>query len=359
MFVEDHTPEAFKRALLRSMLVKGCACAEIVVDADGNPSYFLVGKPGRVNFERDANYRLIPYWNDGAEHVKIDSGRFFYQKLENVPEVEYGVSRIFSLLTAVWQKVRLLTDLAQILKRVGFPRPSIEIVSEAIIKNAPGEIRNNAARLRDYIRAEIAYYQRLYKDIQPEDPLVHTDNVKITMLESKGGTAAFDVRSLMTVLDQQIASSLRTLPSLLGMETSKNTSIAAAMLQVFARGIAALQTPTALLLARMYTRALHLSGRTGYIDVLLACPELRSKTEIAQWESADMLNVCRRFATGAISFAEARALLRRAPGAPPKLSPEEEEEARETMRALAGGGESKPAERPGPQTATGSGTDDE
>jgi len=281
--------------------------------------------------------------------VKVDNGRFFYVQYDPRDDEPNGVSPILPVLSMVWMQIRILVDLAEIMKKVGFPRVDIQLLEEVLIKNAPPNIRTDAVKLQAYLDDTVEHYRSAYLEVQPEDAYVHSDSIKIGMLESKSGSQAFDVRALMEIVDQQISSALKTLPTLLGRSTGKTGTFSDSQIKLYKATIESMQRVSEMMLSRLLTKALHFSGRRGQVVVKYVSVELRSETEVEQWQATKINNEMLSFLLYVTDFDSMRRNIARTPGALPDVEIEDKE-ARELVKELLGRGENKPVERSGPGT---------
>jgi len=320
-----------RRAFRKSLMLRGAVCCELIVSKRLEPLGIYLRDPDRVSFADDGT----PLWSTGIKDIPVNNGRVFYMPFDRSFSDASPVSDILPVLSCIWFQLRVFTDLAQIIKKVGWPRVDIEIIEKVIIDNAPPDIRANPDKLRNYVQSVIAEIKSSYERLNPEDGFVHTDAARISLVESKGGAQSFDVRSLMQVLDQQIVTALKSMPSLLGRSAGKTSTFAQAEIEVYRFYARSLQRAAAAFEARVLTACLNLAGKRGHVLVNYAPIELRSPTEIEQWRSTQITNACASWVMGVVTFDEARSAIRANDGSLPDLDEESRKRAQDFMLARA------------------------
>ncbi len=323
-YTEDRSLERLVNTTHASMYVRGAACCELLVDRQLTPLSFYPRPPTRVEFVRDPKRpdRHIPYWNNGSGvRVPIDNNRFFYQAVGYDPDDPYGTSMIEPVLTVVFFQVRLLTDLAQISRRVGFPRVDVAYDEEIVIANAKRILGLGAdiSELKKYVYEHRRRFESNFQNTQPEDPLCHDKGVNVSYLESKYGAQAVDATSLMELLSQQICSACKMLPSLMGRSKRSAAGNSDEEVALFMQFLAAVQRGSSRYFGAAFTTALRLNGMRGYVVAHYPSIELRSPTEVEQWVTTRIHNQAKLCYARVITLDEFRQSLRRLPGAVPAV----------------------------------------
>lgn len=352
--ITGHSLHSFVKQCIVSLAVRGAACAEIVVDRRAEPLYWLARDPGSVEFkqnDRTGAYRAL--WDDGSSKKPIDNGLVFYQAMDERIDDPYGVAPFFAALSVVFLQLRVLVDLAQVSKKM-WPRVHIKVLADSLLKNMPAFVKTPQER-KAYFEGYLAQLKKDYLDLQPDHGFVTTDAVDIGTVESKSGGMTFDIRPLVAVIDQQVVSALKSMPSLIGRSAGKTSTFAKAEIEVYRFFAQNVQKTIAQLVARLATTSLHLSGRRGYVYAQFAPPELRSETEIAQWQATQISNECNLVLLGVKTFDEMRMALRRGNGALPPMSDDAKKQALDWVVKIASKG-SGAAERSGTSTADGDST---
>lgn len=316
-FKEDRSLNSFVNKVHLSFFTQGAGASEIVLNDKLEPSYLQSVNPSTIWFKRgEKEIELVP-WQlqiDGdrkkgkweGNYKKIDIPSFFYQPLDARLDDVYGVSPILPVLQVVFFQIQVYQDLQAVVHKAGFPRIEITLMEEILIKNAPAGIKNNAKALTEWLNARKAEIETQYKSINPDDAAIHFDSVKLQYMGgSQQGLSSYDARALIEVIDAQVIAALKSLSTLMGRYRGRTETYASAEVQLYIKGVEAIQKVSGLLMGRMLTFCLNMFGQQGYVEFQYLPIELRSKTELAQWNAIRIRNELTFLALGFESFEEA------------------------------------------------------
>lgn len=313
-FKEDRSINSLINKIHFSFFVKGAAAAEVILGGNFQPNYIGEIDPHTIFFKKK-NEEFVPWqlqvggdskqgtWEGGYKELDIPS--FFYQPLDARLNDVYGVCPILPALQVVFFQTQILQDLQAVVHKAGYPRIKLKLLEEILIKNAPVTIRNDAKKLATWLTAKKNEIETEYKNIKPDDALIHFDSVEIGYLETSQGLGTYDARALIEIVDTQIVASLKTLSTLMGRHKGRTETYASAEVQLYIKGVEAVQAVSALLMSRMLTFSLNMFGLQGYVEFKYLPIELRSKTELAQWDAVRIRNHLTLTALGMESYEEA------------------------------------------------------
>lgn len=316
-FKEDRSLNSFINRLHLSFFTKGAASSEVVLNDKLEPSFIEAVDPYSVYFKRE-NQELIPYQLQTApspeerkqgtwqgNYKKIDIPSFFYQALDARLDDVYGICPILPALQVIFFQIQVLQDLQAVVHKAGYPRIEITLLEEILIKNAPPMFKNDAKRLAEWLNQRKQDIEREYQNMQPEDAIIHFDSVKTNFMETQRGLSTYDARALIEVIDAQVIASLKSLATLMGRQRGRTETYASAEVQLYIKGVEAIQRLTGQLMSRILTFCLNMFGYQGYVIFEYLPIELRSKTELAQWNAIRIRNELILVALGMESFEEA------------------------------------------------------
>jgi hypothetical protein len=347
-FKEDRSLNSLINKLHMSFFVKGAASVEIAFTQRLEPSFISPVNPTSIYF-KSKNDELIPYqlqpdgdhnkgkWEGNYKEINIPS--FFYQPFDSRLDDVYGVCPILPSLQIVFFQMQILQDLQLVVHKAGYPRVDVELLEEILIKNAPPIIKNDAKKLTQWLNERKSAIETEYENIKPDDAAIHFDSVKLKYLESQRGLGSFDARALIEVVDAQVIASLKSLSTLMGRKTGRTETYASAEVLLYIKGVEAIQQISGQMMSRVLTFCLNMFGIQGYVNFEYTPIELRSKTELAQWQAIRIRNNLIYIALGMKSFNEGTIeLIGHAPsGIQPK-----EEELREIILAILKANSSQP-----------------
>lgn len=298
-FKEDRSLNSLVNKIHLSFFVKGAAAGEVALTNNFKPNYLAAVDPETIWFKQ-AGGELIPWqmqpfgnmkrgtWE--GNYKKLDIPSFFYQPLDARLNDVYGVCPILPALQIIFFQLEILQDLQAVVHKAGYPRITVKLLEEILIKNAPPSIKNNAKALATWLTTKKTEIENEYKNINPDDALIHFDSTEISYLETTKGMGTYDARALIEIIDSQVIASLKTLSTLMGRHRGRTETYASAEVQLYIKGVEAIQAVSALFMSRELTFSLNMFGLQGYVIFKYLPIELRSKTELAQWDSIRIKN---------------------------------------------------------------------
>ena len=316
-FKEDRSLNSLINKIHLSFFVKGAASAEVVLNKKFQPNYIGEVDPHSIWFKQKED-ELKPWQLQPNANIKdrqqgewvgsyklLDIPSFFYQPLDARLNDVYGVCPILPALQVIFFQMQILQDLQTVVHKAGYPRIKLKILEETLIANAPPTIKNDAKALAVWLTSKKNEIETEYKNIKPDDAFIHFDSTDISYLETNRGLGTYDARALIAIIDSQVVASLKSLSTLMGRHKGKTETYASAEVQLYIKGVEAVQAVSGLLMSRALTFALNMFGMQGYVEFKYLPIELRSKTELAQWNAIRIKNHLITVALGMEGFEEA------------------------------------------------------
>lgn len=231
-------PRGIKHLSLKLALdgiLKGAISCEAVFNRNYELEEIAYVDPWTVHFKWEDN-RIKPYQKlagAGGGDVDLDIPTFFYFPIDPLGDEVYGRSQLISAIRPIAFKTRVMQDLQRVIHNQGFPRIDIKLMEEILIKNAPVEIKRDAKKLTDYLNSHMTAIKEDYRNLKPDDHMVHYDSVELSYLEASGSGARsmFSPKELIDVIDGQVINGLKSMATLLskrfGGSTEGYTSVEA------------------------------------------------------------------------------------------------------------------------------------
>lgn len=219
--------------------------------------------PSTLDFQKDSEtgeIQLVQKQLDGKYKV-LNPNQVFYQPFDPDIGDPYGRSPILPILQIVFFQVEVLKDLKAVAHHQGHSRFDISVMEESILKNIPPQV---AAQGEDAVRSFVSKYigdiEKAFKQLKPDDNFFHTDSVKVDMT---GGTQgkSMDATALINVINQQVVTSLKQLPILLGRNEGTTETHGSIQWQIYVAGIESIQRGVKRIMERAYNVALQVQGR--------------------------------------------------------------------------------------------------
>lgn len=263
------------------LLLRGGIGLEVIFDKAQNPEGIRqTDLASIVWFEKKAGeYKPAQTVAGKSDPVLLDSPAFFVSFYRRDPTVIYADSPFVSAINTIAARQQVINDLYRIMQVTGFPRIDIEIVEEVLINNAPASIRQDAAKMRDYLSESIGALTAQFGSLRSDQSIVHTDAVKFTILNDTNPGIGIDVTNVIETLNAQNQAALKTMSTILGRGSSGvNTgSVEARLAAMYADE---LNEPIAEILEKLLSFCLHQKGYQGFANVRFRTAELRPATEL-------------------------------------------------------------------------------
>lgn len=264
------------------LLLRGGIASELVFDKGNVPSEIRIVDLKTLEwFEKEPN-RFVPQQRAPASNAEInlDIPTFFVNFFRRDPTSIYTYSPFVSSINTVAARQQVINDLYRIMQVTGYPRIEVEVVEEILLKNAPADVQSDGAKQRQYISTEIARIQQVLSATRADQPLIHTDSIKMRMFNDKAPTNALNIDSIIGALNAMNQAGLRTVATVLGRgESGVNTASVEA--RIFSMNAEAINVPIADLLADVMTTALRVTqGTDSHVICRFRPVELRPLTEL-------------------------------------------------------------------------------
>ncbi len=267
----DRSISSIIRQMGRLCLVRGACGLEVITDELGRVSRLNVIDPKWVDWVREGD-EFVAYQNN----TKVSSDFLYWCFIDPDVDSPQHISLILSALQPIFFRIGVLQDLEKVVDRAGWARLHANILEDVMIRNAPASVRRNAESLRGWMESRRLEVQKALTDLRPEDAIVHYNSAEVDYLSPQTG-GHIDIEPLMRVLDQQISSGLKALPSILGRGSGTEGDTESVL---YVRGVKFFQKTMSDTLENVFNFCLQLEGVRGNTVVKFHEVDLRSPNEI-------------------------------------------------------------------------------
>lgn len=274
------------RSLAESMrymlLLRGGIGEELVFDKNQLPVEIRHVDMNTIRWFEKAPGYFVPQQRsptDGAL-IDLDIPTFFTSYFRRDPTTMYTYSPFVSSINTVAARQQVINDLYRIMKTTGFPRIEATVVEEVLRKNAPTNIRNDAAKMQAYIATEFDNIKNLLSNTTADQALVHSNSMELGVFNDTNPTNALNIDSIIGALNAMNQAGLRSMATILGRgESGVNTASVEA--RIFSMNAESLNEPIGEVLSQMLTMALRITGKTdSRVECRFLPVELRPWTEL-------------------------------------------------------------------------------
>lgn len=306
--------------LLKEVLQTGACMGELVLNKFRLPEEIVAIPVTSIEWRSTKTGRKYPVQTpaSGGDKIPLDLPTVFYEAHAQQSNSIFPRSQFESAMNMLYMYQGLLEDIFKVLRRTGHTRLVVSIVQEAVQKMAPAEVQQDPVKMTQFFESTRAQIESLLQGLEPDEAIVSYDSASIDTVTSSGDKA--DYANILETLSGMLASSLKSMPSILGMRIGGSQSLSNTESLVFLKMVEGVRRPVETVMSRALTLAVRLAvGTDSYIKFTFNPVELRPKSELSAHESVNNQNVLRKLSLGQVTDDEAAFLMGsfpRAPGAP-------------------------------------------
>ena len=296
-------PRELSVSIMQQLFMFGGLGLEVILDEFKLPTRYITVAAKEIKW-RKKNGIFIPFQEAAGTEIKLDIPTFFYANTDLHPDQAASESPLLSAIQAVTFKQTVIADIQRVIRRAGYPRHKVTILEDVLIKNAPGDIRNDPEKLEKWIIKQKKDVSEGLAALNPEEAIVIFDSIEVDYLSTQGSMTV-DFRPIVEVLDSQLTSSLKVLPSILGKASGGSQNIASVETMVFINTPTFLQQRADKLMSQAYTLSARLMGLKGTIRVKHRPINLRPELELEPQRLAKQNRILQLQSFGHITDSEA------------------------------------------------------
>lgn len=277
--------QSCSESLAKEILQEGAMCGELVLDKTRLPSRIQPISTGGLKQQPDKDGYLVPVQTVGGKDIVLDSPAVFYVSLDQDLTQAYPSSPMEPAIKAVLFAEAFINDLQRVIKRAIHPRLVVTIDYEKFFKSIPEDIQQQENGVTEYQDATLASVQQMINDLGPDDALVQYDFIKVDYLNNGNSSLANEYTTIKDIVDSKLASGTKTMPAVLGMDSTSNVASTQSMLFVKAAA-GAVQFKLNEFYSRLLTLAVRLLGHDVYVKFRYDTIDLRPENEVEAFKSA-------------------------------------------------------------------------
>lgn len=290
--------------IVMELFMHGGIGLEIVLDEFKLPTRFVTLASKELEWKKK-NGIFYPLQTAQGKEINLDIPTFFFASTDRHPDQAVADSPILAAIQAVTFKQNVITDIQRVIRRAGYPRHRVKILEEVMQKNAPVDIRMDPAKMTKWLSDQKKAIGDAMAKLNPEDAIVIFDSIEVDYLSTQGAMTV-DFRPVLEILDGQLTSALKVLPSILGKGSAGGSqNIASVESMVFLNTPTFLQKRCDKLLSQALTMTARLMGMKGSIKVQHEAINLRPELELEPQKLAKQNRILQLQSFGHITDSEA------------------------------------------------------
>jgi hypothetical protein len=296
--------QSVSESLAKEILQEGAMCGELVLDKSRLPSRIQPISVGGLKMQPDKDGYLTPVQNIGGTDIVLDSPTIFYVALDQDLTTPYPSSPMEPAIKAVLFAEAFVADLQRVVKKAIHPRITVSIDYEKFFKSIPEEIQQKENGVIEYQNATLSAVQRMISDLGPEDALVTYDFIKVDYLNNGNSSISAEYKEISALVNAKLSSGTKTMPAVLGMDSTSNVASTQSMLFVKAAA-GAVQFKLNEFYSRLFTLSVRLLGFDVYVKFKYDAIDLRPENEVEAFKSTKQSRWLELLSLGMVSDEEA------------------------------------------------------
>lgn len=261
-------------------LLRGGIGAELVFDKQLVPQRLENIDLATIQWIEKNPGEYKPFQVDKATNkdISLDIPSFWVAFHRRDPTKIYQTGNFVAAINSIAARQLVINELYSIMRTTGYPRMTVSVMEETIIKNAPVQLKTDPAKLRAYLNERLQSIATALTNLKSGAPFIHWDSVEPNIINDKAPGAALDIKPVIEVLNQQQQAALKTMPTVLGR--GQNGQVAGAEARYAAMCADELNKPVAMILRRACQFMLNVQGIAGIVHVQFRPAELRPDLEL-------------------------------------------------------------------------------
>jgi len=305
---------------LLEVIETGALAAELVLDKFRLPERINVVAYETLEWVSRGDGTKYPQQQreSGGDPIKLDIPNFFVCELHKQAAKAYATTMLASALNSSYHFDDFIEDMRRAVRRQGHGRLNAKLNAEMVRAAAPDDVRADPKKMQSWMQSQLDEVNSALKGLNPEDALAFYDAVEISLLKAEGEKS--DYVPLMNAISGQLATSLKTSPSILGLRLSGSQSLSNTESLVFLKVARGIQRPIEEVMSRAITLAVRLYGVDAYVKFQFHPINLRPEDELEAFKTMKQQRVMTLLSEGFLTDEECAQILGtgpRAPGAPP------------------------------------------
>lgn len=294
----------FKRVLellLNDVVVSGGAGLELVLDKQRMPERLTTFPYDSITWRQGSDYRY-PVQRGTGEEVELNIPTVFVADFHRHVNEVYAYPMFEAALREGRAYEQFLEDMRRVVKRSGHGRLVITLDYTRIAEVAPEEVKADKEELQKWMEDIRTQVEEIANELEPEDAFVTFDVAKAEILSTESEKSEYV--SLMNALSGNLATALKSNPSILGLRIEGSQSLSNTESLIFIKVASAIRRCVEEIISRALTLACRLLGADVYVEFEFDPIDLRPQSELAAFKTMEMDSDLRLLSLGFITDLE-------------------------------------------------------
>jgi len=309
-YADMMTTAQLEETMLREVVLTNQVAGELVLNKAQLPDKIVLVPFESLQWKSDGEGGRYPVQlgqYTGVGEVPLNIPSFWVSSLHQDMTQSYASPMLEAALGMTYYFEEFVQDMRRVVRKSGHSRTVVTLDSEKVIASAPKDIQTDATKLRTFMEEVSTQVQDVLSGLEPEDALVVYDTADTALLTEKG--VKQDYTDLLSTISGQLATSLKSHPSILGLRLEGSQSLSNTESLIFLKIAKAIQRPVDDVLSRAMTLAVRLFGVEAYVKVTHKPINLRPEDELEAYNTMRQTRILEQLSLGLISDQAAAAEL--------------------------------------------------
>lgn len=211
--------------------------------------------------------------------IPLDIPSFFISYHRRDPTTIYPQSDFVSVINTAAARQQVINELYRIMQVTGFPRISLKVMEDVLLKNAPVNIRDDPNTQNKWMSDRLGEIANTFSGLRSDQAFAHFDSIEPSVINDKNPGMAVDISKVIDVLNAQNQAALKTMATVIG-RGSGGVNTASVEARIFAMSADQLNVPVKDILDQVFTFLMSSYGMQGYAECTFDPAELRPRLEL-------------------------------------------------------------------------------
>lgn len=271
--------------MINDVVVAGGVGLELVMDKQRFPDRLVPFPYDTITWRQGPNGRF-PVQRGTGDEVELNFPNIFVSDFHRFVNEVYAFPMFEAALREGRAYEQFLEDMRRAVKRAGHGRLVITLDSARIKECAPEEVKHDAEQLADWMESVRTGVEEVASSMAPEDAFVTFDTAKVDLLKSESEKSEYV--SLMNAMSGNLATALKSNPSILGLRIEGSQSLSNTESLIFVKVANSIRRPVTEVMSRALTLGVRMLGLACRVEFKFDPIDLRPESELAAFKTMRM-----------------------------------------------------------------------
>jgi len=236
--------------------------------------------------------------NGSTGEINLNIPTFFVAEQHKFANKSMARSMMEPAVNNSWYYSEFTEDMRRSVKNQ-HGRMKVKLDVLKMIEIAPGEIKQDKDKLLAFLEQQRMAVKQQIEGVNPQDALVYYDTADLDLLRANGEKS--DYVPLLQAIAGNLATSLKTSPSIVGLRADGSQSLSNTESLLFIKVAKSIQKPVETNLSRILTLALRLLGIDAYVEFRFDPIDLRPENELEAFKLLKQARILELLSVGLMS----------------------------------------------------------